>query len=49
MLFDELLNILFGKITSFGDAGHLEVGGVGRDIGIETATRRRHKIDRNRG
>ena len=49
MLFDELLNILLGQVPSLGDAGHLKVGGVGRDIGIETAARRRHKIDRNRG
>ena len=44
---DQFPHLAFGQPARLGDRGDLRQGGLGRDVGIETGGRRRHRVGWN--
>ena len=41
---DEPADVIFRQVARLRNARHLEIGGFGRDVGVETASRRGYQI-----
>ena len=41
---DEPADVIFWQVTRLRNARHLEIGGFGRDVRVETASRRGYQI-----
>ena len=47
VLIDELVDAVFAEVAGFGNAGNLEEGGIGGDVGIETRGGGGDQVDRD--
>ena len=45
----KLSDAIFGHLPRLGNAGYLEEGAVRRNVGVETASRCGHQVDRHGG